>query len=160
MIQAQGNPLKDEQSLHPSFLSYQDYSGLSDDEYKSLLGESVNHADLTDCPAEGEFSWNNFSLKQGDLVDNDYDYDREEGTSEYEIIDTISNSVIGYAKVFYDNEDHANVYKLKFNTPDIPDKIRRMDFAGNYPLEYSDDLSSYCKWLDSELHKRLNESLK
>ena len=109
---------------------------------------------------EGEFSWNNFSLKQGDLVDNDYDYDREEGTSEYEIIDTMSNSVIGYAKVFYDNEDHANVYKLKFNTPDIPDKIRRMDFAGNYPLEYSDDLSSYCKWLDSELHKRLNESLK
>lgn len=141
-------------------LSYQDYSGLSDDEYRSLLGESVNPADLTDCPAEGEFSWNNFSLKQGDLVDNDYDYDREEGTSEYEIIDTISNSVIGYAKVFYDNEDYANVYKLKFNTPDIPDKIRRMDFAGNYPLEYSDDLSSYCKWLDSELHKRLNESLK
>lgn len=141
-------------------LSYQDYSGLSDDEYRSLLGESVNPADLTDCPAEGEFSWNNFSLKQGDLVDNDYDYDREEGTSEYEIIDTISNSVIGYAKVFYDNEDHANVYKLEFNTPDIPDKIRRMDFAGNYPLEYSDDLSSYCKWLDSELHKRLNESLK
>ena len=137
-------------------LSYLDYSDLSDDEYKSLQGESLKES-VND---ESEFSWNNFSLKQGDLVDNDYDYDREEGTSEYEIIDTISNSVIGYAKVFYDNEDHANVYKLKFNTPDIPDKIRRMDFAGNYPLEYSDDLSSYCKWLDSELHKRLNESLK
>ncbi len=137
-------------------LSYLDYSDLSDDEYNSLQGESLKES-VND---EGEFSWNNFSLKQGDLVDNDYDYDREEGTSEYEIIDTISNSVIGYAKVFYDNEDHANVYKLKFNTPDIPDKIRRMDFAGNYPLEYSDDLSSYCKWLDSELHKRLNESLK
>lgn len=109
---------------------------------------------------KGEFSWNNFSLKQGDLVDNDYDYDKEEGTSEYEIIDTISNSVIGYAKVFYDNEGYANVYKLEFDTPDIPDKIRRVNFAKNYPLKYSDDLSSYCKWLDSELHKRLNESLK
>lgn len=123
---------------------------VTNDEYDESLKESK----------EGEFSWNNFSLKQGDLVDDDYDYDKEEGTSEYEIIDTISNSVIGYAKVFYDNEGYANVYKLEFDTPDIPDKIRRVNFAKNYSLKYSDDLSSYCKWLDSELHKRLNESLK
>ena len=38
-------------------LSYQDYSGLSDDEYKSLLGESINPADLTDCPACGDISF-------------------------------------------------------------------------------------------------------
>lgn len=57
-------------------LSYQDYSGLSDDEYKSLLGESVNPADLTDCPACGDVS---FDSKRGRCTKCNY---REESLAE------------------------------------------------------------------------------
>lgn len=57
-------------------LSYQDYSGLSDDEYKSLLGESINPADLTDCPACGDVS---FDSKRGRCTKCNY---REESLNE------------------------------------------------------------------------------
>lgn len=57
-------------------LSYQDYSGLSDDEYKSLLGESINPADLTDCPACGDVS---FDYKRGRCTKCNY---REESLNE------------------------------------------------------------------------------
>ena len=57
-------------------LSYQDYSGLSDDEYKSLLGESINPADLTDCPACGDVS---FDSKHGRCTKCNY---REESLNE------------------------------------------------------------------------------
>lgn len=57
-------------------LSYQDYSGLSDDEYRSLLGESVNPAYLTDCPACGDVS---FDSKRGRCTKCNY---REESLNE------------------------------------------------------------------------------
>lgn len=69
-------PARNHRGSKEVVLSYQDYSGLSDDEYKSLLGESINPADLTDCPACGDVS---FDSKRGRCTKCNY---REESLNE------------------------------------------------------------------------------
>ena len=102
-------------------LSYQDYSGLSDDEYKSLLGESINPADLTDCPACGDVS---FDSKRGRCTKCNY---REESLNE----DT---------QLKFDDRDDI-IFRLRKLSTEASEALHKYESLGN--LEECRDILYY-----------------
>ena len=102
-------------------LSYQDYSGLSDDEYKSLLGESINPADLTDCPACSDVS---FDSKRGRCTKCNY---REESLNE----DT---------QLKFDDRDDI-IFRLRKLSTEASEALHKYESLGN--LEECRDILYY-----------------